>query len=80
MQPNTPDEEHHATHESKFEWKCADLKESVYDIITHKDTFMKMTRQITEYVGHEFDDAGEFSIGMNLALCPLDEPTPLCMS
>ncbi len=49
----------------------------MYDIITCKDTFTKMTREIAEYVGHKFNDAGEFCTGMvDLALCPLDQPTP----
>jgi hypothetical protein len=49
----------------------------VYDIFNCKDTFTKMTREITKYIGHEFNDAGEFHTGMvYLALCPLDEPTP----
>ena len=47
-------------HEAKFEGKCTEIKTSVYDVVSGKDTFMKTTREIAEYVGREFDDAGEF--------------------
>jgi hypothetical protein len=50
--------------ESKFEGKCSELKASIYDVVTGKDTFAKTTREIAKYVGHEFDDAGEFQMGM----------------
>jgi len=46
--------------EVKFEGKCTEIKNSVYDVISAKDTFAKTTREIAEYVGREFDDAGEF--------------------
>jgi hypothetical protein len=49
---------------SKFKGKCSEIKTSVYDVVSGKDTFTKMTREITEYVGREFDDAGEFRTGM----------------
>jgi hypothetical protein len=63
--------------ESKFEGKCPELKKSVYDVVTGKDTFVKTTREIAEYVGREFDDAGEFRTGMvEMALRPLEEPAP----
>jgi hypothetical protein len=63
--------------ESKFEGKCSDLKSSVYDVVSGKDTFAKTTREIAEYVGREFDDAGEFRTGMvDMQLRPLDEPAP----
>ena len=49
----------------------------MYDVITGKDTFAKTTREIAEYVGREFDDAGEFRTGMvEMQLRPLDEPVP----
>jgi hypothetical protein len=63
--------------ESKFEGKCPELKSSVYDVVSGKDTFAKTTREIAEYVGREFDDAGEFRTGMvDMQLRPLDEPAP----
>ena len=41
-----------------------------------KDTFLKTTWEIAEYVGREFDDAGEFRTGMvELALPALVAPT-----
>jgi hypothetical protein len=61
--------------ESKFEGKCADIKTSVYDVMSGKDTFAKTTQEIAEYVGREFDDAGEFRTGMvEMQLTPLVEP------
>jgi hypothetical protein len=61
--------------ETKFEGKCADLKASVYDVLSGKDTFAKTTREIAEYVGREYDDAGEFRTGMvELRLPPLVRP------
>jgi hypothetical protein len=63
--------------QSSKERKCSDLKNSVYDVVTGKDTFAKTTREIAEYVGREFDDAGEFRTGMvEMQLRPLDEPVP----
>jgi hypothetical protein len=48
----------------------------VYDVISGKDTFAKTTREIAEYVGREFEDAGEFRTGMvEMELTPLVEPT-----
>jgi type II secretory pathway pseudopilin PulG len=47
----------------------------VYDVVTGKDTFAKTTREIAEYVGREFDDAGEFRTGMvEMSLPPIVEP------
>jgi hypothetical protein len=61
--------------ESKFEGKCSEIKTSVYDVVSGKDTFAKMTREIAEYVGREFDDAGEFRTGMvEMRLAALIEP------
>jgi hypothetical protein len=49
----------------------------VYDVVSGKDTFAKTTREIAEYVGREFDDAGEFRTGMvEMRLAALAEPTP----
>jgi hypothetical protein len=61
--------------EPKFEGKCADIKTSVYDVVSGKDTFAKTTREIAEYVGRDFDDAGEFHTGMvEMSLPPIIEP------
>ena len=63
--------------EAKFEGKCSEIKNSVYDVVSGKDTFAKTTREIAEYVGREFDDAGEFRTGMvEMRLPPLTEPPP----
>jgi hypothetical protein len=49
----------------------------VYDVVSGKDTFAKTTREIAEYVGREFDDAGEFRTGMvEMRLAALAEPAP----
>ena len=41
-----------------------------------KDTFAKTTREIAEYVGHEFNNVGKFQTGMvEMRLTPLTEPT-----
>ena len=62
--------------EIKFEGKCAEIKTSVYDVVSGKDTFAKTTREITKYVIHEFDDTGEFRTGMvEMRLMPLTKPT-----
>ena len=48
----------------------------MYDVVSRKDTFTKTTQEIAEYVGHEFDDAGEFHTGMvEMKLMPLNKPT-----
>jgi hypothetical protein len=61
--------------ESRFEGSCDDLKASVYDVTAGKDTFLKTTRKIAEYVGREYTDAGEYRLAMiNLDLAPLVEP------
>jgi hypothetical protein len=63
--------------EAKFEGKCTEIKNSVYDVVSGKDTFAKTTREIAEYVGREFNDAGEFRTGMvEMRLPPLTEPSP----
>ena len=47
----------------------------MYDVVSGKDTFVKTTREIAEYVGREFDDAGEFQTRMvEMRLMPLTEP------
>ena len=69
---------HHrnTNHKTKFEGKCAEIKTSVYDVVSGKDTFAKTTREITEYVGHEFKDAGEFQTRMvEMRLTPLTRLT-----
>jgi uncharacterized membrane protein YgcG len=46
-------------------------------VVSGKDTFAKTTREIAEYVGREFDDAGEFRTGMvEMDLPPIVEPSP----
>ena len=66
-----------ANREPKFEGKCSEIKNSIYDVVSGKDTFAKTTREIAEYVGREFDDAGEFRTGMvEMRLPPLTEPPP----
>jgi hypothetical protein len=51
--------------ESRFEGSCDDLKASVYDVTAGKDTFLKTTRKIAEYVGREqYTDAGEYRLAM----------------
>jgi hypothetical protein len=36
--------------EGKFEGKCEAIKNSTYDVVAGKDTFLKTTREIAEYV------------------------------
>jgi hypothetical protein len=63
--------------ESKFKGKCSEIKTSLYDVVSGKDTFAKMTREIAEYVGWEFDDTREFRTGMvEMRLAALVEPAP----
>jgi hypothetical protein len=60
---------------TRFEGSCEDLKGSVYDVTAGKDTFLKTTRKIAEYVGREYTDAGEYRLAMiNLNLPALVEP------
>ena len=62
--------------ETKFEGKCTEIKTSVYNVVSRRDTFAKTTREIAEYVGHEFEDAGELQTGMvEMRLMPLTKPT-----
>jgi hypothetical protein len=43
--------------------------------VAGKDTFLKTTREIAEYVGRTFDDAGEFRTGLvEMSLPELIEP------
>jgi hypothetical protein len=45
--------------------------------VTGKGTFTKTTQEIAEYVGHEFNDAGKFRMGMvKMQLHPIDEQVP----
>ena len=61
--------------ESRFEGACEDLKGSVYDATSGKDTFLKTTRKIAEYVSREYSDAGEFRLAMmDMNLPDLVEP------
>ena len=61
--------------ETHFEGSCEDLKGSIYDVTAGKDTFLKTTRKIAEYVGHEYSDPGEYRLAMiNLNLPALVEP------
>jgi hypothetical protein len=63
--------------ETRFEGSCEDLKGSVYDVTTGKDTFLKTTQKIAEYVGREYRDTGEYRLAMiNLNLPALVEPQP----
>ena len=60
---------------TRFEGSCEDLKGSVYDVTAGKDTFLKTTRKIAEYVGREYSDAGDYRLAMiNLNLPALVEP------
>mmetsp|Transcript_122229 Transcript_122229/g.340832 ORF Transcript_122229/g.340832 Transcript_122229/m.340832 type:complete len:124 (-) Transcript_122229:349-720(-) len=62
----------------KFTGKCDDLKNYVYEISSsHRttETFMRTTREIAEYIGREFDDAGDFRTGLvEMNLPALREP------
>ena len=61
--------------ETRFEGSYEDLKGSIYDVTAGKDTFLKTTRKIAEYVGREYTDAGEYRLAMiNLNLPTLVEP------
>ncbi len=65
-----------APRETRFEGSCEDLKESVYDVTSGKDAFLKTTRKITECVlGRECNDAGDYRLAMiNQNLPALVEP------
>jgi hypothetical protein len=61
--------------ENRFEGKCAEIKDSVYDVVSGKDTFLKTTREIAEYVSRTYENAGEFRTGMvDLSLPTLHKP------
>ena len=61
--------------ESRFPGKCDDLKGSVYDVTIGTDSFLKTTRNLSEYVASEYTDAGEYRLAMiNLVLDALVEP------
>jgi hypothetical protein len=49
-----------ALRESRFKGSCEDLKGTVYGVTSGKDTFLKTTRKIAEYVSSEYSNAGEF--------------------
>jgi hypothetical protein len=40
--------------ETRFEGSCDDVKASIYDVTAGKDTFLKTTRKVAEYVGREY--------------------------
>ncbi len=46
--------------EAPFTGKSDQLKHLVYDVVTGKETFLKTTREIAEYVSREYDDTEEF--------------------
>lgn len=48
----------------------------MYDVISGKDTFGKTTREMAEYVGHEFDDAGKFHMVPTWWTSSSDQPKP----
>jgi len=62
--------------EAHFEVRCKeDLKGAVSGAATRKDAFTKITRDIAEHVGQEFEEVGEFRTGMvEMALPPITEP------
>lgn len=61
--------------ESRFQGSCEELKGAVYDVTSGKDTFLKTTRKIAEYVSREYSDAGEFRLAMmDLNLPAIVEP------
>jgi hypothetical protein len=49
---------------SRFVGKCEEIKQFVYDVVSSSDSFSKTTREIAEYVGRTYDEAGEFRTGM----------------
>ena len=60
---------------SRFDGECDYLKRAVYDVAAGRDTFMKTTRSIAEYVGRSYDNASDFRTGMvNLELPAVDVP------
>ncbi|KAL7565784.1 hypothetical protein ACA910_015565 [Epithemia clementina (nom. ined.)] len=62
----------------KFKGKCEDLEGVIYDIAasqSNQDLYTTATKEIAEYVAREYDQAGEFRLGLiNLKLPAL---TPL---
>ena len=70
-----PNQRRQGNRHSWFEGECDDLKGAVYDVAAGRDTFMKTTRSIAEYVGQSYDDASDFRTGMvNLELPAVDAP------
>ena len=46
-------------------------------MVSRKDTFAKTTQEITKYISCEFNNAGEFRMGMvEMRLPPLTKPSP----
>ena len=72
---------HEEMSKSKYEGKCDDLKGFTYDV-THgnqtSDMFMRTTKEIAEYIGRTYNDAGEFRIGMPVLSMPdlVEPPRP----
>ena len=62
-----------APRETRFEGSCEDLKESVYDVTSGKDAFLKTTCKIAEHVGREHNNAGDLAM-INQNLPALVEP------
>jgi hypothetical protein len=61
--------------ETKFQGACDAIKNSVYDVISGRDTFVRTTREIDEYIGWEYEEAREFRTGMvEMRLPELVEP------
>ena len=70
-----PNQRRQGNRHSRFEGECDDLKGAVYDVAAGRDTFMKTTRSIAEYVGRSYDDASDFRTGMvNLELSTVEAP------
>jgi hypothetical protein len=66
----------HTPRESTFKGRCEDLNDALYDVTTGKETFLKTTRTIGEYISHTYKDAGEFRLAMITQVLPtLVEPT-----
>lgn len=61
--------------EGRFEGRCIHLKGYIYDVVTGRGTYQKTTKEIAEYIGRTYEDAGEFRTGLvNLRLPVLVPP------
>jgi hypothetical protein len=65
--------------ESTFKGRCEDLNDALYDVTTGKETFLKTTRTIAEYISHTYKDAGEFRLAMITQVLPtlVEPPFPV---